>query len=53
MTKATSVVREKMNADHVEQEETPAMRIATSHHDHPEAPGVSPQPSRGCGQSFA
>ena len=33
MTEATSVVREKMNADHVEQEETPAMRIATSHHD--------------------
>jgi len=34
-----------MNADHVEEQETPAMRIATSHHDHPEAPGASPQPS--------
>ena len=34
-----------MNADHVEEEETPAMRITTSHHDHPEAPGASPQPS--------
>jgi hypothetical protein len=45
MTDVTSEVREKMNADHVEQEETPAMRITTSHNDHPEAPGASPQPS--------
>ncbi len=34
-----------MNADHVEEEETPAMRTTTSHHDHHEAPGASPQPS--------